>query len=600
MLRLPPESNKMRVMIITTAAVTLDVLLGEQILTFVERGHRVRAITGSDPGVENLRERLGIPICTTNLRRAFSPFRDLIALIGITREIRRRRPEVVHTHTPKAGLMGMAAAWLCRVPVRVFTLNGAPSVSHTGLRKALLMWSDRISSTLSTQTLSVSNSLKDYAVAAEGLREQKIKVLGAGSSHGVSSRFFLEPVQKARLRDLERARMGIPRSATVLLYVGRWTEDKGVVELERAWAEVRQANGAAYLVVCGWADRASRDCLAAFARLQTDTRVRQILLPHTQVHRAFASADILLLPSHREGFPNVVLEAAAMSVPTIACDVVGCRDAVADGSTGYLVPVRDPQSLACAINGLLAHPELIPAMGAAARERARMHYQSDDVAEGVLAEYRRQLCLMPQSRAYEAFKRVFDLLVSAGLLLVCTPLLGGVAVLVLCALGRPILFRQTRIGRLGQPFTVYKFRTMANAPADRSALLSDRERMNTAGRLMRRASLDELPQLWNILKGDMSLVGPRPLLPQYLARYSERQAKRHEVRPGLTGWAQVNGRNQLSWEDRLELDVRYVEQRSLALDLKILMKTAAKVLSASGVEAEGGQMPEFLGNVRQS
>ena len=164
-------------------------------------------------------------------------------------------------------------------------------------------------------------------------------------------------------------------------------------------------------------------------------------------------------------------------------------------------------------------------------------------------------------------------------------------------MGSPVFFRQRRPGLGAEPFELVKLRTMSNARGPSGELLSDADRLTGLGRLLRRTSLDELPQLWNVVRGEMSLVGPRPLLMRYLERYTARQARRHEVRPGITGWAQVRGRNAIDWETKLELDVWYVENRSFALDLKILAMTLGKVLAGSGVRhGEAATMPEFLGS----
>lgn len=164
-------------------------------------------------------------------------------------------------------------------------------------------------------------------------------------------------------------------------------------------------------------------------------------------------------------------------------------------------------------------------------------------------------------------------------------------------LGSPVFFRQTRPGLHGRPFEMVKFRTMTDARGDDGNLLSDAERLTAFGRFLRATSLDELPELWNVLRGDMSLVGPRPLLMEYLPLYSPEQARRHEVRPGITGWAQVNGRNALSWDDKFKFDVWYVDHRSLRLDVKILWLTVKKVLVREGISAEGeATMSKFTGN----
>ena len=213
-------------------------------------------------------------------------------------------------------------------------------------------------------------------------------------------------------------------------------------------------------------------------------------------------------------------------------------------------------------------------------------------------------------RVYDALKRAADLVAALVLLVVLSPLLAALALVVRIGLGSPVIFRQTRPGLGGHPFTLYKFRTMlpapaasnvvgaepgptaaeANPPAAQPAdavVATDAGRLTPLGRFLRASSLDELPELLNVVKGEMSIVGPRPLLMEYLERYTPPQARRHEVRPGITGWAQVNGRNAVSWPERLAMDVWYVENRSLPLDLRILGMTVASVLSRRGVSAPG-------------
>jgi sugar transferase EpsL len=189
-------------------------------------------------------------------------------------------------------------------------------------------------------------------------------------------------------------------------------------------------------------------------------------------------------------------------------------------------------------------------------------------------------------------KRAFDFVVASVGLIVLAPLLGVTALAIRLALGRPVIFAQRRPGRHGRPFILYKFRTMSNARAADGRLLPDHERRLTRlGRLLRRTSVDELPELINVIRGDMSLVGPRPLLMEYLPRYTREQARRHEVRPGITGWAQLNGRNTLPWEHRFALDVWYVEHQSCRLDARILLLTVWKVFVQAGV-SQPGEGPE--------
>ncbi len=191
-------------------------------------------------------------------------------------------------------------------------------------------------------------------------------------------------------------------------------------------------------------------------------------------------------------------------------------------------------------------------------------------------------------------KRVLDASAAAVLLVFLSPLMLAIALSIALTMGRPVLFRQRRPGLHGAPFTIIKFRTMKDSADELGQSLSDGLRLTRFGQFLRKTSLDELPELWNVLKGDMSLVGPRPLLMEYLPLYTPAQARRHEVLPGMTGWAQVNGRNAVSWEEKFDLDLWYVDNRSLWLDLKILVKTLVAVLKSEGVSKPGYSTTDYF------
>lgn len=196
----------------------------------------------------------------------------------------------------------------------------------------------------------------------------------------------------------------------------------------------------------------------------------------------------------------------------------------------------------------------------------------------------------------EFVKRLSDVVVASVGMLLLAPVFGGVALAIRFTMGEPALFKQQRPGRYQRPFMIFKFRTMTTAIDAHGNLLQDAQRLTRLGKFLRRTSLDEIPQLWNVLRGEMSLVGPRPLLMEYLDRYTPEQTRRHEVLPGMTGWAQVKGRNTLSWEDRFRLDIWYVDHWSLGLDLKILGMTLLKVARRDGISQNGNAtMPEFMG-----
>ncbi|ACK41874.1 MULTISPECIES: sugar transferase [Dictyoglomus] len=193
-------------------------------------------------------------------------------------------------------------------------------------------------------------------------------------------------------------------------------------------------------------------------------------------------------------------------------------------------------------------------------------------------------------------KRIIDIIGSLIGLVVASPIIVVISIIIYITMGRPIFFKQVRPGLKGKPFVIYKFRTMLDLRDENGNLLPDEKRLTTIGKFLRSTTLDELPEFWNVLKGDMSLVGPRPLLMEYLDRYTPEQARRHNVKPGMTGWAQINGRNAITWEEKFKLDVWYVDNWNILLDLKIIFLTILKVLKREGISAEGhATMPEFMG-----
>ena len=192
------------------------------------------------------------------------------------------------------------------------------------------------------------------------------------------------------------------------------------------------------------------------------------------------------------------------------------------------------------------------------------------------------------------FKRIFDFIISLILLILLSPFLLIIALLVRIFLGAPVLFKQKRPGLKGKPFVLYKFRTMTDGKDEQGCLLPDEQRLTKFGQFLRSTSLDELPELFNVLKGDMSLVGPRPLLMEYLPLYSKEQMRRHDVRPGITGWAQVNGRNAITWQEKFKMDVWYVDHLTFMLDIKILLLTIIKVFKREGISQDGKATVEYF------
>jgi lipopolysaccharide/colanic/teichoic acid biosynthesis glycosyltransferase/glycosyltransferase involved in cell wall biosynthesis len=332
-------------------------------------------------------------------------------------------------------------------------------------------------------------------------------------------------------------------------------------------------------------------------------------VPKTKLAGLMRSADVGLMvlanvPAFYYGTsPNKFFDYIATGIPVLNNYPGWIAGMIDQHGCGIAVPPNDAKAMADAIERFEQDRPALSRMGAQARALAVRDFDRQKLADQFVDLVERSAVEAPalarSSLLGDGLKRGLDLVagIVAGLLLLPVMLL--VALLVRTKLGSPVLFRQERPGRDGRPFEMLKFRTMTDARGSDGALLPDSERLTRFGRLLRSTSLDELPELWNIVRGDMSLVGPRPLLVEYMAKYSPRQALRHLVRPGLTGWAQINGRNKTTWPDRLELDAWYVENRSFWLDLKILARTVLKVLRCDGIDsADGAPMPKFEGQGR--
>ena len=321
-------------------------------------------------------------------------------------------------------------------------------------------------------------------------------------------------------------------------------------------------------------------------------------VPMAEVGTLLNAADALLVhlrkdPLFEITIPSKTQAYMAAGKPLLMAVDGDAADLVRESGGGVVAASEDPQALVASAEALAAmDPEALAEMGA----KAQRHYREQLSLRIGVERFGRLFKRLGAKKAFD-LKRMFDVFLAATALLLFAAPLALLTWQVSRKLGKPAFFRQVRPGREGRPFELIKFRTMTNARDASGQLLPDAERLTPFGRFLRSSSLDELPELWNVLKGEMSLVGPRPLLVEYLPLYSVEQARRHEVRPGITGWAQVNGRNALSWEEKFKLDVWYVDNRTLWLDIKILWLTVRKVLVRDGISAAGeATMPRFTGS----
>lgn len=603
---------------ITTVPVSLNFFKG-QIGFMKAKGFEVHALSSPGPELGAFAARESVPVHAVDMPRRITPLNDLVALARLYRRLRSVRPHIVHAHTPKGGLLGMLGAWVARTPVRVYHIHGLPLTTATGYKRVLLSSSEKIACRLAHRVFCVSASIRDVAVAKRLCPASKIDVLANGSINGVDTATQFNVARKDDdLKRRVRAEYGIPADALVIGFVGRIVRDKGLIELVRSWQVLRERFETSHLLVVGAFEPQDPIPAETAAALSEDPRIH-LTGRVEDTSKAYAVMDVLALPSYREGFGLVAAEAAAMEVPVVATSVPGCIDAVQHSVTGTLVPAYDAKALSEAIARYLGDPELRRSHGQAGRLRVERDFRPEALWNALYTEYIHLLrekrlisdtgavkhgYVVPRTVGYRrrvgrAIKVAADFATALVGLVVLSPLLAIVALLVRIRFGSPIVFKQERPGLNGAPFYIYKFRTMSDERDAQGELLPDEERLSALGRFLRSSSLDELPELFNVLRGEMSLVGPRPLRMEYLDRYTSEQARRHEVKPGITGWAQVNGRNALAWDDRFAFDVWYVDNWSLWLDIKICFLTVFKVLKQEGISADGyATMPEFLGSER--
>lgn len=388
------------------------------------------------------------------------------------------------------------------------------------------------------------------------------------------------------------------RERLVFLCISPMDKDSGLEEFAEAARQVRQDYPMTRFRLAGTPESGANPLSSSDLSLWKTWM--EILPSATHPKQLLEEASVFVLPSCRNGLPHAALAALATGRPVIATDAPGCREVVLDGVNGFSATAGSAASMAETMRRCIREHEELPAMGAASRRYAEERYDARQVCRSQLKAmhlaHAGQEAVLPQTVLGSLLKRGFDLAVNLPAFVLLLPIIALLALRVRSGISKDIFFRQTRPGKAGKLFRILKFKTMTDATDENGKPLPDHERLTPLGSKLRSASLDELPELWNVITGEMSLVGPRPLLPQYLDRYTPRQARRHEVRPGITGWAQVNGRNAASWEERLEMDVWYVDNHSLWLDLKILFLTVWKVFRKEDVSAPGhATCPEFMG-----
>ena len=595
--------QRQKILAICTVDIMAWKLLLPWFLGLLDAGFEVHIACAGSDWFENLAA-YGFHMHDVPLRRRINPLVHIVPLWLLYRLMRRERFVLVNAHSPIAAAVGRLAGWLARVPLIIYTVHGF--YFHDNMprwkRRAFiaLEW---LLGRITDRFMFVSDEDRQTALR-EGIAANA--AASATIYNGVDLEAYLPKSSGGAALDAARLRsqLRLPEGAPIVGIVGRVVKEKGYLEFAKMAKLVAASHNDVHFLVVGDALPSDRDGIVRELRKRVkaaDLEERFRFTGFTDhVSDYLQLMNIFVLPSYREGFPRSVLEAMSCGLPVVATDIRGCREAVVDDETGLLVPPRNGAALARAVELLLRDPGLSARLGSAGRERAVRRYDQRLVQTRFVDFI--QDALAPKSPAQAMTKprqlqRFFDAIVAGIGAILLAPLMIAIAAVIRLNLGASPVFAQRRVGLDAGFFTIYKFRTMTDTRDEEGNLLPDEQRLTALGTFLRSTSLDELPQFWNVLRGDMSLVGPRPLLPEYLPRYTEFQRRRHEVRPGITGWVQVNGRNNLTWEQKFEMDVWYVDHCSVWLDLKILWQTVAKVFRRDGITQTGqATMPEFMGS----
>lgn len=378
--------NGLRVARISTVPFFVVTQLSAQLSALHEAGAEVHVIASNDDMSDALRLRPDLKFIPVNIAREISPLKDLCSLVRLVILFRKQRYDIVHSTTPKAGLLTAIASRLAGVKVRLHTFTGQPWVTTTGAKKGLLKFCDKLIAALNSHSFTDSASQRDFLVREGVVPAEKISVIGLGSLAGVDmTRFDAGRFAPAAVAQT-RTELGIPSSAKVLLFVGRVTPDKGIRELMDAFKLLSGLHQDLYLILVGPYEADGREIVEAYLAGERASHVKVLGL-QAEPEKYMAAADLLCLPSYREGFGTVVIEAAAMGLPTVGTDIYGLSDAIVDGQTGLLVPVRNAAALSDAIDSLLSQPDQLSDMAIQAKARARRDFDSRRCSALLIEQY---------------------------------------------------------------------------------------------------------------------------------------------------------------------------------------------------------------------
>lgn len=574
----------MKVVVLSSLAYSLVNFRGALLAAMVEAGHDVTACApDADDAITRTLACMGIGFSTVRMARTgTNPLRDLRTLWDLFRLMRRERPDVVLAYTQKPIIYGGIAARLAGRS-RFFAMCsglGHAFSNGSGFRPRLLR---RVVSLL--YRVAVAKAEAVFVFNRDDAGEmRRFKIIGPGH------RLVQVPGSGICTDSFEQA--PLPAGPPTFLMIARLMWDKGLAEFVAAARQTRAACPEARFQLLGPFDANPSSISPKELRVLQDEGVIEYLGETRDVRPFLAKCTAFILPTYyREGLPRTILEAMATGRAIVTTDMPGCRETVftGDDENGILIPPRDPGALARAMLRLATEEGLAARLGEASRRIAEARFDVRKVnalllgTMGLLEDGGRRFGAMQTAAR---MRRGVDIVAALLGLIVTVPLMAVLSLGVWFDIGAPMLFRQRRAGLGGRTFNIAKFRSMRDTRDDNGDPLPDAARTTAFGRFLRRSRLDELPELWNVLVGDMSLFGPRPLLPETIAAYGMAGEERCSVRPGLTGWAQVHGGPLLEPDEKLDLDIWYIRNRGLGLDLSILVRTLAVLVRDDRVNSK--------------
>lgn len=571
---------------------TAGSLLKPLILRTMAEGYEVHTVCTDTGKFEALRSE-GFHMIDVTIDRVIHPVKNAKSIFRLYKLMKQEQYDIVHVHTPIAALLGRVAAKLAGVKTIVYTAHGF--YFHDGMppkQYKMIFGIEKYAARWLTDWL-LLQSVEDYQLSLDNRFKLEDRTIHLSNGVDIWEKFNEDLIPESKKVKL-REELQLQEEDIVFAFIGRMVREKGIFELVEAFVKAAEQNPRIKLLVIGGLMKSERDqdSHGKLIEQMNHPRIHSLGF-RTDIPELMAVSDVFVLPSYREGLPRSIVEAMAMKKPVIATNIRGCREEVFPDENGFLVEKENADELAEAMLKVANDDQLRSKFALKSREIAENLFDEEkvlkkqiDLFQSVKTENSKKYNISFKKKFAKSSMRFVEFMMAFCMLVVLSPLFAFIALLIKLDSPGSVFFTQSRGGLNGRHFTIYKFRTMYenhNIDHAENELLETDSSITKIGHYLRKLSLDELPQLINILKGDMAFIGPRPTVTSQTDNYNEYQKRRLEVKPGVTGLAQINGRNLLTWDQKIDLDIEYIDKKSIKYDLYILFQTAYIVLKSEGV-----------------